>query len=60
MPRNMEVMLHAESEDALRDKIEQYMQQYHPAGYYTRVTRTSYDEGKEVYTATLSRWDSCD
>ena len=60
MPRSIKETIVADSKEDLDIQIEWYLNQYHPLGYDTRVTRTTHDPETDRYTAIISRWDSCD
>lgn len=54
----LRVTLEAESEEKLQEKIDDYMQDYHPAGYGTWIDSKSQKDGK--FIAVVKRYDSCD
>lgn len=48
----------AKTKASLQTRIDQYLRNYHPMGYGTRVRSTKEVDG--VWKATVSRWESCD
>jgi len=60
MARSIEKTLVAFTKEDLNEEIERYLTQYHPLGYDTRVSKTTYNPDNDRYTAVMSRWDSCD
>lgn len=60
MARIIEETLIANSKEDLDVQVAWYLNQYHPLGYDTRIVRTTHDPKTGKYTATMSRWNSCD
>lgn len=52
------VLLRAKTKARLKQKIKDYLADYHPAGYGTRVDKKYFRQG--MYHAELTRWNSCD
>lgn len=58
--RTIKEELRADSKEQLDEKVESYLQRYHPLGYDTRVDRTSNNPDTGEWIAVMSRWSSCD
>lgn len=52
------ITLTANSAEALQEKINSYMNEYHPAGYGTSVDKRWEENGQ--HHAKISRYSSCD
>ena len=59
MPKDMRVLLTADSSGELQEDVEKYQRAYPNIAYDTRLIRTYTDE-KGKYCAIISRLDSCD
>lgn len=52
--------LTARTREELDEKVENYFNNFHPAGYGTTLDEVFYDEEADIWKAKLSRLSSCD